>query len=264
MGALVLAAVSGCALVVRGTQQDIQVHAVSSEGKSIDVLECRPTGGAAAAPSAPKLTVRRSIDDLQIDCISQGRVVASAKVISRADMGLLSLVVGGVISATVDQLSGAAYAYPEWITLVAGEERIYDRRDSTDGPLAGTFARRLGPAVAASLVVLPANDLARYYRANFNVSASQLLRPGARSTGRDTYGAEKLATAMNCSATPRAILVEKGAGFETHQVRCSEGNDLSIRCEFGNCRVQPPLLQVDAASLPGPAVQTSALMLAPR
>ena len=106
MGALVLAAVSGCALVVRGTQQDIQVHAVSSEGKSIDVLECRPTGGAAAAPSAPKLTVRRSIDDLQIDCISQGRVVASAKVISRADMGLLSLVVGGVISATVDQLSG--------------------------------------------------------------------------------------------------------------------------------------------------------------
>lgn len=275
-GALLLVSMSGCALVVRGTQQDITVNAVSSEGKAIETLECRPTGESTAAASNPKLTVKRSIDDLLINCISKGQVVASAKIISRADMGLVSLVVGGVISATIDQLSGAAYAYPGWITLVAGEERVYDRRDGADGPLAGTFARRLAPASAtgaagaASVIALPTNNLPVYYRANFNVTASQLLRPGARRTGRDTYGAEKLAAAMHCSATPRAVLVDKGAGFETHQVRCAAGDDLAIRCEFGICRVQPAALQADAdadaeaAPRFGPAVQTSALLVIPR
>lgn len=264
MGAWVVASVSGCALVVRGTQQNIQVNAVSTDGTALEAADCRPSGDTVPAPTAPKLTVRRSTDDLLIHCVSKGEVVASAKVISRADMGLVSLVVGGVISATIDQLSGAAYAYPAWITLVAGEERVYDQRDSSDGPLAGTFARRLGPAGAASVVVRPANELATYYRANFNVTASQLVRPGARPTGRDTYGAEKLAAALQCSATPRAVLVEKGAGFERHQVACSTGDDLAIRCEFGLCRVAPALPKAEATPLPGPSVRTSALSIAPR
>ncbi|MDM0019506.1 hypothetical protein [Variovorax saccharolyticus] len=251
MGVAVLASVSGCALVVRGTQQNIQVNAVSTDGKALESADCRPSGGAAPGPAAPQIKVRRSTDDLLIHCVSKGQVVASATVISRADMGLVSLVVGGVISATIDQLSGAAYAYPAWITLVAGEERVYDHRDSGDGPLAGTFARRLGPAGAASVVVLPANDLAKYYRANFNVTASQLVRPGARRTGRDTYGAEKLAATLQCSATPRAVLVEKGAGFEIHQVACATGDDLAIRCEFGLCRVEPALPKAEPTPFPG-------------
>lgn len=260
LAAFVLACASGCALVVRGTQQNIKVDAVSSDGKAIDALECRPAGDLAALPSTPQLTVRRSINDLLIQCISQGQVVASAKVISRADMALVSLVVGGFMSATIDQLSGAAYAYPGAITLVTGEERIYDRWDSSDGPYMGAFARRLGAAAPTSVVVLPAGSLASYYRASFKVTESQLVRPGARRTGRETYVAEKFAVAMNCSATPRAVLVDKGPGFETHQVRCGSGSELSIRCEFGNCRLAPPaLLQAQAA---GPGVQTSALAVA--
>ncbi|MEJ7688883.1 MAG: hypothetical protein WKG52_18970 [Variovorax sp.] len=81
-------------------------------------------------------------------------------------MGLVSLAVGGLVSATIDQLTGAAYAYPDWITLVAGEHRLYD-----------------------------------------------------------------------CSATPRAVLVERGGGYELHRVPCAEGAELSVRCEFGSCRM---------------------------
>jgi hypothetical protein len=268
LGACAALALPGCALVVRGTQQDIQVDAVSADGKALDGVECRAGDAVAAAPagiSAPRLTVRRSGDDLSVRCLSQGRVVASAKVISRSDMGLISLAVGGVLSATIDHLSGAAFAYPGWITLVAGEERSYDRRDSAEGPSGGIFVSRLGagaPGVsgAVALTVAPVMQGPNYYRANYSVTASQLLRPGARRTGRDTYNAEKLALAMQCSATPRAVLIERGAGFEVHRVPCTARVELSVRCEFGNCRVQPAALPPAGAiaglspvqRLPGP------------
>ena len=254
LGACAALALPGCALVVRGTQQDIQVDAVSADGKALDGVECRAGDAVAAAPagiSAPRLTVRRSGDDLSVRCLSQGRVVASAK--------------GGVLSATIDHLSGAAFAYPGWITLVAGEERSYDRRDSADGPSGGIFVSRLGAGApgasgAVALTVAPVMQGPNYYRANYSVTASQLLRPGARRTGRDTYNAEKLALAMQCSATPRAVLIERGAGFEVHRVPCTARVELSVRCEFGNCRVQPAALPPAGAiaglspdqHLPGP------------
>lgn len=56
-----------------------------------------------------------------------------------------------------------------------------------------------------------------------------------RKTGLDTYVAEKFAKAINCSAAPRAVLEEKGPGFERYSVQCSDGLTLALRCEFGNC-----------------------------
>jgi hypothetical protein len=269
LGAVVLLAVSGCALVVRGTQQSIRVDAVSSEGKAIDTLECRPGDDAASGPAAStqnrqSVTVRRSINDLLIKCISEGQVVATAKIVSRADLGLISLVVGGMISATIDQLSGAAYAYPSWITLVAGEDRIYDQRDSGDGPSSGTLATPLGapaPALAAATPTATGLDMRvdrvpNFYRANFKLTARDLREPGARQTGRDTYNVEKLAASMNCSATPRAVLVERGGGFELHQVPCSTGPDLSIRCEYGICRVQQGTTARDDSMAPAQQVSS--------
>jgi hypothetical protein len=67
-------------------------------------------------------------------------------------------------------------------------------------------------------------------------AATQIEPPSpALKTGRDTYVAEKLAKGMNCSAVPRAVLEEKGPGFERYSVECSDGQTLALRCEFGNC-----------------------------
>jgi len=57
-----------------------------------------------------------------------------------------------------------------------------------------------------------------------------------RPVGRDTYNAENLAKRSSCSATPLATLVDKGPGFEIHKVACTNGQTMTIRCEFGNCR----------------------------
>jgi len=59
-----------------------------------------------------------------------------------------------------------------------------------------------------------------------------------RKTGLDTYVAEKFAKATNCSAVPRAVLEEKGPGFERYSVQCSDGQTLALRCEFGNCSTE--------------------------
>ena len=247
LSASVLTALCGCALVTRGMQQRIRVDAVSREGKAMEAVDCRPGNDSGSGPdsSAPtqSLKVTRSVDDLLINCVSHGQVVARAKVISRADLAMASLVApGGVISVTIDHLSGAAYDYPDWITLVAGEERIFDRKDSAQGPLAGTFSRLLDPAAGIGMLADPPLD---HYRAGANVSASDAREPGARRTGRETYNVEKLAATMNCGAKPRAVLVERGGGFERHRVPCTSGPDLLIRCEFGNCRVQPAGAQSD-------------------
>lgn len=249
MSALVLLSVSGCALVVRGTQQNIRIDAVTAEGKPIETLECRAANGSDAASAMPahSLKVKRSVEDLLINCISQGGTVATARIVSRNDMGLVSLAVGGLVSATIDHLSGAAFAYPEWISLVAGQARVYDYRDSTQGPLSGT------PVKPPSVIeVARAGPTPSFYRANFNVTASQVRVAATRRTGRDTYNAEKVASTMQCSATPRAVLVEQGGGYEVHQVACATGDRLSIRCNFGDCRPEQPSMLSTSAMLSVP------------
>jgi len=59
----------------------------------------------------------------------------------------------------------------------------------------------------------------------------------ARASGTDGFNAERLAREQSCSAQPLATLVAKGPGFETYSVPCANGDALTVRCEFGNCRV---------------------------
>lgn len=55
--------------------------------------------------------------------------------------------------------------------------------------------------------------------------------------GQDAGAVEKLARNQSCHPDPRARLTAKGAGFDTYSVACANGDALSVRCEFGNCRV---------------------------
>lgn len=57
------------------------------------------------------------------------------------------------------------------------------------------------------------------------------------ATGREVKQAEDLAKRSSCDPTDRTTLTGSGPGFETYTVSCSAGDVLSIRCEYGNCRV---------------------------
>jgi hypothetical protein len=75
-----------------------------------------------------------------------------------------------------------------------------------------------------------------FYGHSFNPEV--VLTP--RRTGVDTYNAEVVAKAGQCSIQPRAELIAKGPGYESYNVPCSNGTTLAVRCEFGKCRVAGP------------------------
>ena len=54
--------------------------------------------------------------------------------------------------------------------------------------------------------------------------------------GKDAFQAEQLAKQLTCAPLPVASLAAKGPGYESYSVKCSNGEALMIRCEFGNCR----------------------------
>ncbi|MDM0020658.1 hypothetical protein [Variovorax saccharolyticus] len=68
-----------------------------------------------------------------------------------------------------------------------------------------------------------------------------------RSTGVDTYNAERLAKTRSCQVAPMADLVSKGPGFEIYRIPCADlGKTMVVRCEFGNCRDTGPVLGATA------------------
>lgn len=81
--------------------------------------------------------------------------------------------------------------------------------------------RNLDPNIAATYIVPPKTDT-----------------QAVRKTGQDTYMAESFAKANQCGAAPRAVLEDKGPGFERYNVSCADGRSMKLRCEFGNCTLQ--------------------------
>jgi len=102
------------------------------------------------------------------------------------------------------------------------------------------------PASPKMKQVALVNCMARrgYTNLDPNVAATYIVPPKPdplslpRRTGQDTYVAENFAKANNCSAAPRAVLEDKGPGFERYSVVCADGRSMALRCEFGNCALQ--------------------------
>lgn len=158
--AFVLAATllcAGCASVTQGMTHSLRVEAATDKGELIPDAECtmRNDDNSLAARSGEPVTVRRSAKDLSVSCTRQGLPEATARLVSRANMGLAgNILLGGAIGAMVDHSNGSAYTYPTWVRLVFGQYAVFDRRDEQPGvPL--VYA---GPnAMPQALVVTPAS-----------------------------------------------------------------------------------------------------------
>jgi len=106
---------------------------------------------------------------------------------------------------------------------------IITKSDQRGAP---TLAAPAAEAASTSLVPVSTTRLT-----GSGIPARNTLPPSAPPIGEDTFAAERLAEAKQCNPAPRAVLSAKGAGFEAYTMACTDGNALSIRCEFGNCRV---------------------------
>lgn len=164
VGAGVLSILTGCASVTHGTTQNVKFETLSPEGKVVDGARCRVSNDRndAVVRSGQTLPVRRSGENLSIECTQAGLPPARGQAISRVNVGLVgNVMIGGLIGVAIDTGTGAGFNYPSWIRLIFGEVRSFDRTaqtgdEATVGMKIGTTEMAAAPAPKTAAAPVPA------------------------------------------------------------------------------------------------------------
>lgn len=237
--ALFSLSLSGCASVMNDSTHAMTVETSTASGQMVPGANCSMTNdyGTVMIKSGATALVRRSGSDLQIACEYPKQLTASGRAISRANSGMFgNIILGGGIGAIVDHNKGTAYTYPTWAVLVFGKSLIFDRSAQKEGQ--PTFATEVGtPQLVRPNAVMPAEAIAEVGKTVTAPEPAPNTVTVAPKIGQDSKQAERLPEVKACTAEPLAVLTGKGPGQESYSVQCSNGDLLSIRCEFGQCRV---------------------------
>lgn len=136
MGALAAAvALSGCASIVSGTNQVVSVQ-TTQEGNDVTGAACKLENdkGTWFVKTPGTVTVHRAHGDLAVKCEKEGTPPGIASVKSSTKgMAFGNILFGGIIGAGVDMASGAAYDYPDLITVSMGLTSIIEQQKKPDG-----------------------------------------------------------------------------------------------------------------------------------
>lgn len=225
---VVLASLSGCASIVSGSEQSLSVVAMGESG-NVNGARCSLSNdkGQWYTTTPGSVTVRRSYSDMAVTC--QNAKTSGALQVKSATKGMAfgNILFGGIIGAGVDMSTGAAYDYPALITIQMLATQAIQAPDASPSPLGlapvTTTAQPAQVAPVAPAIVVPPLD-------------PPAKTPSA-PLGQESFQVERLPEVKACSAQPRATLTAKGPGVESYSVACSNGDFLSVRCEFSNCRV---------------------------
>jgi len=107
---------SGCASIVNGTKQNVSVDTGRVANASCSLQNSKGKWYINRTPGST--TVHRAYSDLQVKCTKRGYTTVNRTVKSKTKaMAFGNLVFGGLIGAGIDSVNGAAYDYPEQITV---------------------------------------------------------------------------------------------------------------------------------------------------
>ena len=119
---------TGCASIVSGNNQSLSVN-TQHKGADVSGAKCSLINdkGTWYLTSPGSVTVRRSFQDLAVDCKLDGvdAGLASVKSSTKA-MAFGNILFGGFIGVGVDAATGAAYDYPELILVDMGQTKRID------------------------------------------------------------------------------------------------------------------------------------------
>jgi hypothetical protein len=124
---------SGCATITSNEMQTVTLTTKTSKGEVVDKAKCtlKNERGSWQADSPGVVAVRRSSEDLLVECKKEGHTDGILRAISRAAGGMFgNIIFGGGIGAIIDHSKGTGYDYPDNLPVKMGESVTVDRRES--------------------------------------------------------------------------------------------------------------------------------------
>jgi hypothetical protein len=123
---------TGCATVMNGEMQNVSVQTQTLEGKPVAQAQCslKNDRGSWKAESPATVQVRKSAQDLMVECQKDGMDAGFARAISRVHASIFgNAIIGGGIGALIDHTKGTAYDYPAQLSVKMGTTTVFDKRD---------------------------------------------------------------------------------------------------------------------------------------
>lgn len=205
---------AGCASIVSGTNQVVSVETRDHDRPQAGAT-CKLTNskGVYYVTTPGTVTIHRAYGDMSVRCDKDGQDpgLATVKSTTKA-MAFGNILIGGAVGVVVDTTSGAAYDYPELITVRMGTNSIVSIPTTANG-------------IGHVEVSLPA---ATGYADAANVDAVPYLR--AR-TGYATYRDRK---------APKAFVLADGGHYAFWSNHPNSIEKAMARCRemrFSNCRL---------------------------
>lgn len=123
---------AGCATITSSEMQQLALTTKGESGKVVEGVKCtfKNDKGAWEGMSPGFINVRRSAEDLNVECKKEGEKDGLLKAISRAAGGMFgNIIFGGGIGAIIDHNKGTGYNYPDALPVEMGKSVIVDRKD---------------------------------------------------------------------------------------------------------------------------------------
>jgi hypothetical protein len=129
-GALLV--VSGCATITSSETQPVTLTATTVDGKPVEKAKCslKNDKGAWEAETPASVSVRRSSEDLMVECKKAGEPDGLLRAVSRAAGSMFgNILFGGGIGAIIDHNKGTGYDYPNNLPVKMGASGVIDKRE---------------------------------------------------------------------------------------------------------------------------------------
>lgn len=129
---MVVGLTSGCATITSTELQPVTVTTRTANNQPLEKADCalKNDKGNWKVTSPGVVSVRRSSEDLMVECKKEASPDGFGRVISRAAGGMWgNIIFGGGVGAIIDHNKGTGYDYPNDVIIKMGETVTIDKRD---------------------------------------------------------------------------------------------------------------------------------------
>jgi|JRYG01.1.fsa_nt_gb hypothetical protein len=133
---LAMSLLGGCATITGDSTQSIGVETYARNGEKLTGVNCTALNdkGSWMLVAPNSVVVRRSAEDVMINCQKEGHEPGTTRLISRSNAGIWgNIIFGGGVGAIIDHNKGTGYTYPGWVKVQMGKTLTFDRMDEKEG-----------------------------------------------------------------------------------------------------------------------------------